>query len=58
MRLREARDIRQQGGREVGPFDTQMAEHLRQTVGYRKICSCCHALASSPPSLRQAQGKL
>jgi hypothetical protein len=48
MRLHEARDIRQHGDREVGPFDPHMAEYLCQTVGYGKICSCCHTLASSP----------
>jgi hypothetical protein len=46
MRLREARDIRQHGGRKVGVFDPQMVEHLRKTVGHRKICCCCHLLTS------------
>jgi hypothetical protein len=42
MRLREARDIRQHGGRKVGALDPQMVENLYETVGHRKICFCRH----------------
>jgi hypothetical protein len=47
MRLREARNIRQHGRREVGALDPQMLEHLCKTVSHRKICFCCHPLTSS-----------
>jgi hypothetical protein len=42
MRLREARDVRQHGGRKVSALDAEMVEHLRKPVGHRKIRFCCH----------------
>jgi hypothetical protein len=44
VRLREAGNIRQHRGREVGALNPQMIEHLRKTVGHTNICCCCHPL--------------
>ena len=30
----------------MGALDPQMVKHLHKTVGYRKVCSCCHPLTS------------
>src|SRR6266536_1584111 len=47
MRLREVRNIRGHGRREVSASDSQMVEDLCKTVSHRKICFCCHPLTSS-----------